>query len=320
MFRLRYMAAAAALVLLAGCAVPVGGYYGGYGSGAYPYGSTYGASPYGAVPYGVPYGYSGEVAGAYPSGMVGPPTVINNHIPVPVDPGASAYPNGSYGTYGTYGSYGDNYYYGTRRHHHRHNGDNQTVDPTVPGTGTGTTVDNSTGTTDQTAGTSRTGRNRLTTSNNWTNTWGSRQASRGTTPGSVDGTASSTATGDQTTTTLGRGPFRGQNLTRQGTGWGNPLNSQTPQQSTGYPRKAYGPQTAGSLGSPFGSRPQGLNQQAVLQPRVPMGGQTAMYGNRGGAVTAAPRLGGAPAMRAGAPNAPRVQQQPRQAYQKGVQY
>jgi len=156
MFRLKYFGAAAALIVLAGCGMPLGGYggygggYGGYGGNGYsgggsPYGAApYGASPYGAAPYGAaPYGYSGaEAYGGYP---VAPPTVVNNHIPVPVPMD----PNATTSTYGTYGSNEDSYAYGRRRHGRQwQNQENQT---------TGTTTTNTTTTNTTTAGNTETG-------------------------------------------------------------------------------------------------------------------------------------------------------------------
>ena len=95
MSKFKFLGLAAALMLMAGCTVPLG-YYGGYGGyGGYsgnPYGSSYPSPQYGypnvaGVPYGNPgidpyYGYQNY---GYQPGPVasGPPVVIDNHIPTP---------------------------------------------------------------------------------------------------------------------------------------------------------------------------------------------------------------------------------------------
>lgn len=292
MFRLRYLGAAAALVFLVGCGMPMGyyggnGYGNGYGMGASPYGSTYGASPYGAAPYGAsPYGAAPY--GAMPYGVpygggemaAAPPAVINNHIPVPVpvDPSGTTSTYGAYGnscgTYGANGYYGDGYANRRQYRHHRyHHGDQQTTDPTVPATTTSTTT-----------------------------------------------TTTGTGTIDPTATTAAATGRRGQNHTRQGNLWTNATNSQNTQQTGVSQRNTYGAQTANATANPFSTRGQAVNQQSPYRQRTAMSGPAGVYGagaRGGGMVSAAPRAAGTAGMRT-TQGAARTQQ-PRAANQKRAQ-
>jgi len=128
MNRIKFSGIVAVLLLLAGCAVPVGypGYYGGYG-GYEAYGGAY-TNPYSQVPV-TPYGYSG-VSPYYGYGYEsGSSVIVNNPVPVPVYP-SRPYVNDPYCSSGNQYSRPFNH-----RHHRPYNGNNQTTNPADQGTG-----------------------------------------------------------------------------------------------------------------------------------------------------------------------------------------
>lgn len=169
MVRLKFLGMAAALLILAGCAIPVGGYYGGYPgtyggypstNGGYPSVSPYGYSsgyPSGAV---VPYGYSGvDPYYGYQQGAVAsaPPTVINNHIPVPVNPNGTDV-TGTTSTYGNWQTY-------RRRYRDQNNQTTTTTTtPSVTPSTTGSTVNSGTDT----------GNNSVANLSPWQQRWANR--------------------------------------------------------------------------------------------------------------------------------------------------
>lgn len=286
MNKLRFSGLAAALVLLAGCAIPVGypGYYGGYG-GYEAYTGTY-ANPYGYAPYssvlGAPYGYySTSPYYGYDSSA---PVIVNNQIPVPV------YPNNGTVT-DPYASSG-NWYSSRYRRQCPYNRNHQSTTPPSPGTVTpgGDTGDSPV--TDPSAVTAgQAGR-----FNRWqsgSSRWGSDPTLGAATPGS--GTGSGTS---------GISPNR---LTQSPQNWQRPQTG-TPMLPGRSPNYAGNPSipapnnlrtfTGAPSQSPLASQPRLGASQYSRGPMSPPAMSGSIMRAPGGAGLTAPRTGGATVMRA----------------------
>lgn len=283
MARLRFSGIMAVLLLLAGCAVPVGypGYYGGYG-GYEAYSGTY-ASPYSSVPV-VPYGYSG-ITPYYGYGYESSsPVIVNNPIPVPVSPDQGTVSDPCAPSGSRYSSH-----YRHRRHYYGSQ-DNYGNNPIPPGGLTPGSEASANPGTDPSGTTTASQRGRF-------NRWTGPSGHLGTDPNATPGT-------DSVTGTPGYRQNRGSQTYSPGT---NPVPGG--QNASGPSQTMSGNQPVSPFGSQrrYPSGPGQANLSSQPRPGVPQYSRPAMTGpaiagSMGRAssppVLTSPRVTGSTAMRA----------------------